>query len=320
MDVQERMERVRKWTDKLEAGITDLFQSDQYTAYLRAISKLHQYSYGNILLIKLQCPHFSMVASYGDWKRKYGRHVKEGETGITILAPCPYWSQEEVEETDPDGQTTREQKWVRKTGFTTATVFDISQTEGQEVPSLGVETLTGTVEGYEKLLSTLKALSPVPVTEGILPPGAHGAYHHLEAKITLSLGMSQAQTVKTLIHEIAHAKLHALPVEGGIIVGAHEKGRPTREVEAESVAYTVCQYLGLDTGDYSFGYIAGWSSGKEQRELRASLDCIRNTAAELIGGIERRYLDLPPPELSPHSRKRSSRRERQARTSKVPSI
>ena len=320
MDFQERMERVRKWTDKLEAGITDLFQSDQYTAYLRAISKLHQYSYGNILLIKLQCPHFSMVASYGDWKRKYGRHVKEGETGITILAPCPYWSQEEVEETDPDGQTTREQKWVRKTGFTTATVFDISQTEGQEVPSLGVETLTGTVEGYEKLLSTLKALSPVPVTEGILPPGAHGVYHHLEAKITLSLGMSQAQTVKTLIHESAHAKLHALPVEGGIIVGAHEKGRPTREVEAESVAYTVCQYLGLDTGDYSFGYIAGWSSGKEQRELRASLDCIRNTAAELIGGIERRYLDLPPPELSPHSRKRSSRRERQARTSKVPSI
>ena len=296
MDFQERMERVRKWTDKLEAGITDLFQSDQYTAYLRAISKLHQYSYGNILLIKLQCPHFSMVAGYGDWRRKYGRHVKAGETGITILAPCPYWTREEVEETGTDGQTVREEKCVRKIGFTTATVFDISQTEGREVPSLGVEALTGNVEGYEKLLSTLKTLSPVPVAEGALPPGVHGAYHHLEARITLSPGMSQAQTVKTLIHEIAHAKLHALPVEGGIIVGAHEKGRPTREVEAESVAYTVCQYLGLDTGDYSFGYIAGWSSGKEQRELRDALDCICRTAAELIGGIDRQCLDRPSPE------------------------
>ena len=306
MDFQERMERVRKWTDKLEAGITDLFQSDQYTAYLRAISKLHQYSYGNILLIKLQCPHFSMVAGYGDWRRKYGRHVKAGETGITILAPCPYWTREEVEETGTDGQTVREEKCVRKIGFTTATVFDISQTEGREVPSLGVEALTGNVEGYEKLLSTLKTLSPVPVAEGALPPGVHGAYHHLEARITLSPGMSQAQTVKTLIHEIAHAKLHALPVEGGIIVGAHEKGRSTREVEAESVAYTVCQYLGLDTGDYSFGYIAGWSSGKEQRELRASLDCIRSTAAELIGGIERQCLDRPSPEPAfKHQRRRT---------------
>ena len=321
MDFQERMERVRKWTDKLEAGITNLFQSDQYAAYLRAISKLHQYSYGNILLIKLQCPHFSMVAGYGDWKRKYGRYVKAGETGITILAPCPYWTWEEMKETAPDGQTVREKKWVRKIGFTTATVFDISQTEGREVPSLGVKTLTGTVEGYEKLLSALKALSPVPVTEGSLPPGVHGAYYHLEQKITLSPGMSQAQTVKTLIHEIVHAKLHPLPVEGGIILGAHEKGRPTREVEAESVAYTVCQYLGLDTGDYSFGYIAGWSGGKEQRELRASLDCIRNTAAELIGGIENRCLDLPPPEpIPPHRRECSSRGKKQARTSKVPSI
>lgn len=290
------MERVRALTDQLEAGITDLFQSDQYAAYLRSLSKLHHYSYGNIFLIKLQCPHASMVAGYGDWKRKFGRHVKAGETGITILAPCPYWTREEVEEAGPDGQTTREQKWVKKTGFTTATVFDVSQTEGRAFPSLGVETLMGTVEGYEKLLSALTSISPVPVTEGPLPLGVHGAYHHAEQRITLSPSMSQAQTVKTLVHEIAHAKLHALPVEGGIIVGAHKKERRTREVEAESVAYTVCQYLGLDTGDYSFGYIAGWSSGKEQKELRSSLECIRNTAAELIDGIERQCLELPPPE------------------------
>ena len=227
------MERVRALTDQLEAGITGLFQSGQYAAYLQSLSKLHHYSYGNIFLIKLQCPHASMVAGYGDWKRKFGRHVKAGETGITILAPCPYWARDEVEETGPDGQTIKEQKWVKKTGFTTATVFDVSQTEGRELPSLGVESLTGTVEGYEKLLSTLKSISPVPVSEGPLPPGVHGAYYHAEQKITLSPGMSEAQTIKTLVHEIAHAKLHALPVEGGIIVyrGGHTGpacGRPLR--------------------------------------------------------------------------------------------
>ena len=210
---------------------------------------------------------------------------------------------------------------MKKTGFTTTTVFDVSQTEGRELPSLGVEALTGTVEGYEKLLSALKSISPVPVSEGPLPPGVHGAYHHAEQRITLSPGMSEAQTIKTLVHEIAHAKLHALPVEGGIIVGAHEKDRRTREVEAESVAYTVCQYLGLDTSEYSFGYITGWSSGREQKELRASLECIRNTAAELIDGVESRCLDRPPPEPVPQSQKRRTKgRKKQARTSKVPSI
>ena len=178
-----------------------------------------------------------------------------------------------------------------------------------------METLTGTVEGYEKLLSALTSISPVPITEGPLPPGVHGAYHHAEQRITLSPGMSQAQTVKTLVHEIAHAKLHALPVEGGIIVGAHKKERRTREVEAESVAYTVCQYLGLDTGDYSFGYIAGWSSGKEQKELRSSLECIRNTAAELIDGIERQCLELPPPEpVFQRRRKQTSKRTTKPQT------
>lgn len=259
------MERVRALTDQLEAGITDLFQSDQYAAYLQSLSKLHHYSYGSIFLIKLQCSHASMVAGYGDWKRKFGRHVKAGETGITILAPCPYWARDEVEETGPDGQTIKEQKWVKKTGFTTATVFDVSQTEGRELPSLGVESLTGTVEGYEKLLSTLKSISPVPVSEGPLPPGVHGAYYHAEQKITLSPGMSEAQTIKTLVHEIAHAKLHALPVEGGIIVGAHEKDRRTREVEAESVAYTVCQYLGLDTETTPSATLPGGAAAESKR-------------------------------------------------------
>lgn len=176
------MERVRALTDQLEAGITGLFQSGQYAAYLQSLSKLHHYSYGNIFLIKLQCPHASMVAGYGDWKRKFGRHVKAGETGITILAPCPYWARDEVEETGPDGQTIKEQKWVKKTGFTTATVFDVSQTEGRELPSLGVESLTGTVEGYRQSEAGCKGSAGrerQPVhrlfqTRGLYGPGGGG--------------------------------------------------------------------------------------------------------------------------------------------------
>ena len=250
------------------------------------MSKFHSYSWGNVLLIRLQCPHASMVAGYGDWKTKHGRQVKRGEKGITILAPCPYYKREAVGPADPEEPGEEQQDLVQKLGFRTVTVFDISQTEGKPVPRLGVPQLAGDVAGYEALLAKLKAVSPVPVEMGALPPGTHGVYRHLEQTITLSPGMGQLQTVKTLIHEIAHAKLHALPVADGVIAGRHEKDRTTREVEAESVAYVVCQYLGLDTSDYSFGYIAGWSRGRDTAQLRASLDCIRGASAGLIDALD----------------------------------
>ena len=322
--------QLKEISERLEQGVKEIFTSERYTEYLNTMSKFHNYSFNNTLLITMQKPEATLVAGYQAWQKKFNRHVKRGEKGIQIIAPAPIREKQEIEKIDPvtkepvigdDGQPETEIVEMVIPRFRVTTVFDVSQTEGRELPSLGVESLTGTVEGYEKLLSTLKSISPVPVSEGPLPPGVHGAYYHAEQKITLSPGMSEAQTIKTLVHEIAHAKLHALPVEGGIIVGAHEKDRRTREVEAESVAYTVCQYLGLDTSDYSFGYITGWSSGREQKELRASLECIRNTAAELIDGVESRCLDRPPPEPVPQSQKRRTKgRKKRARTSKVPSI
>ena len=174
-------------------------------------------------------------------------------------------------------------------------MFDVSQTEGRELPRLGVEELAGTVEQYRTLSAALEQLSPVPVRYESPPSSrAKGCYSHLEQCVYVRPGMSQVQTLKTLVHEIAHAKLHALPMEKGAVVSAPEKDRRTREVEAESVAYVVCRYIGADTADYSFGYVAGWSSGREMEELKTALECIRTTAAELIEGIERRCPELFP--------------------------
>ena len=192
--------------------------------------------------------------------------------------------------------------------FKVVTVFDVSQTEGKELPAICVGELTGEVERYDTLTAALLELSPVPVAYREMPGQAKGCYDHLEQTVFLRPGMSQLQTLKTLIHEIAHAKLHALPIENRIVTGLPEKSRNTREVEAESIAYVVCQHFGIDTADYSFGYVAGWSKGKEMQELKASLECIRSTAAELIDGVESRCPVLAPPtqqkEKSCHAQQR----------------
>ncbi len=292
---EERAERLKAVTDKLEAGIKDLYQSDRYAAYLRSMSKFHRYSFGNIMLIFLQCPHASLVAGYHDWKRKFDRHVKKGETGITILAPCPFRIREQVEEEGPDGQTVTSQQWVECRSYRTVTVFDISQTEGRELPDILCE-LDGSVKQYESVMEALTKVAPVPIDYGPLPGGAHGCFNHEAQRITILPGMSQTQTLKTTIHEIAHSILHQQSIGSAVLMGLPYKDRNTREVEAESVAYVVCQHFGIDTSDYSFGYVAGWSKGRELAELKASLDCIRSTAAEIINGIETRCPDLAPPE------------------------
>lgn len=292
---EERTQRLKTVTDKLEAGIKDLYQSDRYAAYLRAMSKFHRYSFGNTLLILLQCPHASQVAGYQDWKKKFGRHVKAGETGITILAPCTFRTREEVEEVGADGRTVKTEQWVERRTYRTVTVFDISQTEGRELPGITCE-LNDSVEQYEAVLAALRETSPVPITFEPLPAGVHGCYNNAEKRIVIQPGMGQTQTLKTTIHEIAHSKLHDRPVGVGELTDAPAKDRHTREVEAESVAYVVCQHFGIDTAEYSFGYVAGWSKGRDLAELKASLDCIRGAAAEIIDGIESRCPELAPPE------------------------
>lgn len=288
-------ERLKVWTDQMEAGVAELYDSRRYADYLSAMSKFHQYSYGNIILILQQCPHAQQVAGYHKWKNTFGRQVKRYETGITILAPCKYKCQVKAETAGGEEEPVQDAAVVEKCRFRTATVFDVSQTVGKELPSLGVEQLTGSVSGYASLIAALKEISPVPVDTGVLRPGAYGCYSHVEERITIQKGLTQVQTVKTLIHEIAHARLHTLPVLNGVVMGSHEKSRPTREIEAESVAYVVCQYLGIDTSEYSLGYVAGWGRDREMKAFKSSLACIRNTAAELINGIASRCPEIGRP-------------------------
>lgn len=299
------MEKVQKLTDQLETGITELFNSEQYAAYLSTMSKFHRYSFGNILLILLQCPGASQVAGYGDWKKNFGRQVKRGERGITILAPCPYRRREEVEETAPDGSTATTIQLVQRVGFRTVTVFDVSQTEGKPLSEL-VHKLTGDVADYERMTEAICALSPYPINIEAFPGAAYGCCNFVEQRILVQPDMSQVQTIKTMIHEVSHAKLHAPIEDGDGETPPQRKRRFVREMEAESVAYVVCQHFGIDTADYSFGYVAGWSHGKDLSQLKASLELIRNTAAELIDGID------PPKELPPPTQKKQRTKRRNA--------
>ena len=298
-------ERLKALTDRLEQGVSDIFQSGQYAAYLTAMSKFHHYSFGNAMLIFMQCPNASHVAGYHDWKRKFGRQVKRGEHGITILAPCPYRSREEVEETAPDGSTATTIQLGQRVGFRTVTVFDVSQTEGKPLSEL-VHKLTGDVADYERMTEAICALSPYPINIEAFPGAAFGCCNFAEQRIFVQPDMSQAQTIKTMIHEVSHAKLHAPIEDGDGETPTQRKRRSIREMEAESVAYVVCQHFGIDTADYSFGYVAGWSHGKDLSQLKASLELIRNTAAELIDGID------PPKELPPPTQKKQRTKRRNA--------
>ena len=286
---------MKEITDRLEAGIQALFESEQYKAYLTAMSKFHNYSFNNTLLIAMQKPDDSLVAGFGKWRDDFERHVKRGEKGIKILASSPYKVKKQMEKIDPatqkpvigaDGKPVTEEREIEIPVFRVVTVFDVSQTEGKEILDIAVSELTGSVEQYQDFFTALEKASPVPIAFENIEGGAHGYYHLEEKRIAIAEGMSELQTLKTAIHEIAHAKLHAIDKDAPAIEQADRPDRRTREVQAESVAYAVCQHYGLDTSDYSFGYVAGWSSGQELSELKASLETIRKAANELITDID----------------------------------
>ncbi len=301
---EQRQEKIRQITDKLEQGVHQIFESDNYRAYLSTMAKFHNYSLNNTILIAMQKPDATLVAGYTAWQKNHDRHVKKGEKGIQIIAPSPYKVKQERDALDPSGNPRmdvqgnpmKEVVEVEYQAFKVATVFDISQTEGKELPSIGVSELTGGVEGYEALFEALKATCPVPIAFEDISSGAKGYYHTEDHRIALQEGMSQMQTIKTLVHEMSHGRMHS-----------HEKEKPVEErlsrrsmeVEAESVAFVVGTALSaehpelkLDFSDYSFGYIAGWSSGKETAELKASLGRIQATASELISEIEGHLQEL----------------------------
>ena len=287
-------ERVAELTERLENGVKELYASDNYAQYITAMAKFHHYSFGNALLILFQRPQATQVAGYNTWKQ-LGRQVKRGEKGIMILAPCNFRASLEREKIDPltgqallgpDGKPLTEKVKIAPNRFKIAHVFDLSQTEGRELPQIGVSELTGDVADYTGIYNRLTALSPLPVLQEDFQRSAKGYTSFTENRIVVKPGMSQVQTIKTLVHEIAHAKLHK---PDDILDVPRPGERRRKEVEAESIAYVVCQHFGIDTTDYSLAYVAGWSKGRELTELKGSLNIIHATAGEIIDAIS------PPP-------------------------
>ena len=294
-------EKLKEITDRLEQGITELFDSERYKEYLRVMSKFHNYSFNNTLLIAMQKPDASLIAGFTAWKNQFQRNVKKGEKGIKIIAPSPFKIKQETEKIDPqtqkpvigrDGKPVTDEKEITIPAYKVVSVFDVSQTEGKELPDIAVDALTGDVEQYSDFFTALEKTSPVPIGFEKIEGGAHGYYHLEDKRIALDEGMSELQTLKTAIHEIAHAKLHDIDLNAPKDEQQPRVDRRTREVEAESVAYTVCQHYGLDTSDYSFGYVAGWSSGRELAELKSSLETIRSAAADIINSIDGHIAEL----------------------------
>ena len=294
-------DKLKEITDRLEQGIKELFDSDRYKEYLRVMSKFHNYSFNNTLLIAMQKPDASLVAGFQSWKNNFKRNVVKGEKGIKILAPSPFKIKQEMEKIDPatqkpvigaDGKPVKEEKEITIPTFKVVSVFDVSQTEGKELPDIAVDMLTGDVERFKDVFAALKKTSPVPIGFEKIEGNSHGYYHLEEKRIAIDEGMSEIQTIKTAIHEIAHAKLHDIDPNAPQEEQTDRPDRRTREVQAESVAYAVCQHYGLDTSDYSFGYVAGWSSGRELDGLKSSLETIRGTAAEIINSIDEHLQEI----------------------------
>ena len=286
-------DKMKEITDRLEQGILGLYESDRYADYLRTMSKFHDYSLNNTILIAMQGGN--LVKGYKQWEKEFDRHVKPGEKAIKILAPSPFTVKKQVEKIDPntqkpvfdkDGKPVTEEKEIKIPAFRVVSVFDVSQTEGKELPTLTYE-LTGNVEQYKDFFAALEKTSPFAMGFEALSGGVKGRCNYEEKRIIINEGMDELQNIKTAIHEIAHATLHDIDKDA-----PERPDRRTREVQAESVAYAVCQHYGLDTSDYSFGYIAGWSSGKELAELKGSLETIRSTAASLIDTIDGHFAEI----------------------------
>lgn len=268
--------KIEEITKKLEEGVKGIYEGEGYKAFLDVMSKFHTYSVNNCILIAMQKPDATQVAGFKSWQKNFKRSVKKGEKAIKILAPIPHRFTKEIE--NEDGE--KVQKEIQYMTFKAISVFDISQTEGEELPSI-CKMLKGSVEGFQNLVDKLESLSPVPVAYEPIYGGANGYYSHATNSIVVDAGLSEQHKVKTLIHEIAHSILHNKD-------NGEEKDadRSTKEVQAESVAYTVCNWLGMDTSDYSFGYVAGWSAGRELKELTESMEVIRKIAGEIIEGLE----------------------------------
>ena len=290
--------QLKEISERLEQGVKEIFTSERYTEYLNTMSKFHNYSFNNTLLITMQKPEATLVAGYQAWQKKFNRHVKRGEKGIQIIAPAPIREKQEIEKIDPvtkepvigdDGQPETEIVEMVIPRFRVTTVFDVSQTEGEPIAELEVPELTGSVQFYDTFMQALQNISPVPISMMNVEGEAKGYYHQTEKYIAIKEDMSNVQTMKTGVHEVSHALLHdreVMDAEGVL------KDQTTKEVEAESIAYIVCNHFGLDTSEYSFTYIASWCESRDMKALKASMDTIRKTSAEIIENIEAQMYEL----------------------------
>lgn len=304
---QNPKERLKQITDSIETGIKELFESDKYKSYLQTMSRFHKYSFNNTMLIAMQKPDATLVAGFNKWRDGFSRHVKKGEKSIKIIAPTPYKTKEEREKLDPQtkaplldasGKVQTEEVEIQIPMFRVVSVFDVSQTEGEPLPTLA-SNLTGNVEQFEVFMDAIKRTAPVPIKITPLPKDTDGYYHTEEKRIAIREGMSEVQTVSATIHEVAHSLLHNREIEKELQAQQDENAKPikpknrnTEEVEAESISFAVCSYYGIQTAENSLGYIAAWSKGKELSELRASLETINKTSSELITGIDTHFAEI----------------------------
>lgn len=262
-------------TQMLETGLEEYATSEKYRDLLRVMSLFHNYSANNCLLIALQCPHASYVAGYTSWRNNFHRQVKKGEKAIRIISPVKYKKKNEEDEEE------------ERIGFKSASVFDISSTHqipDMEPVQIGVADLQGHIENYKDFLHAFQSVSPVPVDFRLFDGDARGYYSDTEKIIVIQDGMTERQSVKTLVHEIAHAMLHTKEK-----LQEHKKDRKQKELEAESVAYVVCEHFGFYSEDYSFPYIVGWGGTGFQDILKESMTVIQKTADKIITGVNQYF-------------------------------
>lgn len=304
---QNPKERLKEITDSIETGIKELFESDKYKSYLQTMSRFHKYSLNNTILISMQKPDATLVAGFNKWRDGFSRHVKKGEKGIKIIAPTPYKIKKQREKLDPQtkapildasGKVQTEEVEVQIPMYRVVSVFDVSQTYGEPLPTLA-SNLTGNVEQFEVFMEAIKRTAPVPIEIKPMPDNTDGYYHTEDKRIAIREGMSEVQTVSAVIHEVAHSLLHNREMEKELQAQQDENAKPvkpkdrnTEEVEAESISFAVCSYYGIQTAENSLGYIASWSKGRELAELRASLETINKTSSELISGIDKHFAEI----------------------------
>ena len=264
--------------DRLGDGIRSVWESEEWERWLRTLAKFHDYSLNNTMLIAMQMPEATRVASYRSWQRDFNRHVKKGERGIEILVPMVVKSKlgEDDETPQGDEETAERRKLL---GFKVGHVFDVSQTEGEPLPEIASQ-VSADVSDFDSLMEAIMTVSsyPIEVVDG-LPPETNGLFSRRMGYIAVRKGMPQGQTVKTALHELAHSVMHDADAE-------ELPDRAMREVQAESVAYAVSAALGLDTSGYSFGYVASWAVGKTEEEMRQCMKAVRDAAKQILDRLQ----------------------------------